>query len=330
MAIPPRPLPSDIQEAAALIFRYGTELTVSGEKRDWWFLLESLLPGHFFEGLRIPKPRPFNATRPRAGKLDSLASLTPEEHREYQQATDDLAAIRIKFDKLRREESEAKATHRRLLEVARIGALQAELEQRKRRLNNPAGAVAAKRQHTSTEGNTVPLPSISQYAAPAPSAPAPPPITTLVPATAPTPAKAIPSTSALQVCAVIVSSEEVAAAERAAKLDEEERALLDTPTRSTRSKRDKGKAVRPSIAELFHEGRHSSSSSSGRKSRSTTSSTRSRERYLSPFSRAKKAVDDKVKADLVTEILSTSLQLTTPKKKRPNRIVSPPPSPPSA
>jgi hypothetical protein len=126
---------------------------------------------------------------------------------------------------------------------------------------------------------------------------------------------------------VVVSPEKVAAAEREARIDEEEKALLDTPARSTRSKRDKGKAVRPSISELFHEGRPSSSSS-GRKSRSTTYSTRSRERYLSP-SRAKKAVEESERTELVTEILATSLQLVTP-KKRTSRIISPSSSPPSS
>jgi hypothetical protein len=198
--------------------------------------------------------------------------------------------------------------HRRLHEVARIGTLQVELDQRKRRLSTqplPRKDISQVQRGTRTPPVYYPARGTHTSSSPTPS-PAPPPL---------------PS------CSVSTSQSEVPAAEQAARVDAEEPALLDTPARSTRSKRDKGKAVRPLITELFHEGRPSLSSESRKKSRSTTSSTRSREWYLSPLSRAKEVVDTE-KAELVTESLATSFQLETPRKNSTSRIC--PPSPPSS
>ena len=106
-----------------------------------------------------------------------------------------------------------------------IGVLQAELDKRKRRLSTSVGAVAARHQPCLV-GNTATLQSTPQHSAPT------------VPAPASTPS---PTPPPLPSCSVSISQCEVDAAERAKIVDAEERALLDTPARSTRSKSDKGK-----------------------------------------------------------------------------------------
>jgi hypothetical protein len=156
VAGPPKPLPAEVREAAEIIFQYGAELALTGEKRNCWYLLEHLLPGHFFEALGIAKPRPFVARRTRPSiPQNSLEFLTATQRSSYREATVELCTVKAEQEALRHREAKAKATQCLLLELAEIGTLQAEIDTRKRRLGTPSGTAAVKKEYTETAGNTV-------------------------------------------------------------------------------------------------------------------------------------------------------------------------------